>query len=131
MHARGGGRATWGQVFGSCGRIDGNGNAVRLKRDIGGFVVGADPDVSAGRAGAGALAGYSRASTDTDARNSGAKTDTSRSVAFAGFADSVSAKYDSTTMKLFATLAHMRVKSDAFRARQPRRRCTATLNWAF
>jgi outer membrane autotransporter protein len=59
------------------------------------------------------------------------KLDTSRSVAFAGFADSVSAQYDSTTTQLFgevghridtgavalepfAGLAHVRVKSDAF-----------------
>ena len=152
-------RTAWGQVFGSWGHIDGNGNAAKLKRDIGGFVVGADTGVGAGWR-VGGLAGYSRASADTEARNSSAKTDsyhlgvygathwgatalrlgasqswnkldTSRSVAFAGFADSVSAKYDSSTTQLFgevghridagtvalepfAGLAHVRVKSDAF-----------------
>lgn len=152
-------RSTWGQVSGSWGHIDGNGNAAKLKRDIGGFVVGADTGVGEGWR-VGGLAGYSRASADTDARNSSARTDsyhlgvygssqwgatalrlgasqswnkldTSRSVAFAGFADSVSASYDSTTSQLFgevghridagtvalepfAGLAHVRVKSDAF-----------------
>ncbi|MBT2324778.1 autotransporter domain-containing protein [Variovorax paradoxus] len=152
-------RVTWGQVFGSWGHIDGTANAAKLKRDIGGFVVGADTSVGAGWR-VGGLAGYSRASADTDARNSSAKTDsyhlgvygatqwgatalrlgasqswnkldTSRSVAFAGFADSVSAQYDSTTSQVFgevghridagrvalepfAGLAHVRVKTDAF-----------------
>ncbi|QGW82579.1 autotransporter-associated beta strand repeat-containing protein [Variovorax paradoxus] len=149
----------WGQVFGSWGHIDGDANAAKLKRDIGGFVVGADKAVGAGWR-VGAFGGYSRTSADTDARNSSAKTDsyhlglyggtqwgatslrlgasqswnkleTSRSVGFEGFADSVSAKYDSTTTQIFgeaghridaagvalepfARLAHVRVKSDAF-----------------
>jgi outer membrane autotransporter protein len=149
----------WGQVFGSWGHIDGNGNAARLERDIGGFVVGADTGVGGGWR-VGALGGYSRASADTDARNSSAKTEsyhlgayggtqwgatalrlganhswnkteTSRSVAFAGFADTLSADYDGTTTQLFgeaghridagrvalepfARLAYVRVKSDAF-----------------
>ncbi|WP_185878796.1 autotransporter domain-containing protein [Variovorax sp. MHTC-1] len=152
-------RTAWSQVFGSWGHIDGNGDAAKLKRDIGGFVVGADTGVGAGWR-VGGLGGYSRASADTDARNSSAKTDsyhlglygstqwgatalrlgashswnktdTSRSVAFAGFADSVSAQYDSTTTQLFgevghrieagtvalepfAGLAHVLVKNDAF-----------------
>ncbi|MBT2303802.1 autotransporter domain-containing protein [Variovorax paradoxus] len=152
-------RAAWSQVFGSWGSIDGNGNAAKLKRDIGGFVVGADTGIGAGWR-VGGLAGYSRASADTDARNSSAKTDsyhlgvyggtqwgatalrlganhswnkteTSRSVAFAGFADSLSADYDSSTTQLFgeaghridagrvalepfARLAYVRLHSDAF-----------------
>ena len=126
--------AAWSQVFGSWGSIDGNGNAAKLKRDIGGFVVGADTGVGAGWR-VGGLAGYSRASADTDARNSSAKTDsyhlgvyggtqwgatalrlganhswnkteTSRSVGFAGFADSLSAEYDSTTTQLFGEAGH-------------------------
>ncbi|MGK6311349.1 autotransporter outer membrane beta-barrel domain-containing protein, partial [Variovorax sp. DT-64] len=67
-------RSTWGQVFGSWGHIDGNANAAKLERDIGGFVVGADTGVGAGWR-VGALGGYSRASADTEARNSSAKTD--------------------------------------------------------
>ena len=152
-------QAAWSQVFGSWGSIDGNGNVAKLKRDIGGFVVGADTGVGAGWR-VGGLAGYSRASADTDARNSSAKTDsyhlgvyggtqwgatalrlganhswnkteTSRSVGFAGFADSLSAEYDSTTTQLFgeaghridagrvalepfARLAYVRLHSDAF-----------------
>lgn len=152
-------RATWGQVFGSWGSIDGDGNAAKLKRDIDGFIVGADIGVGAGWR-VGALGGYSRASADTRARNSSSKTDsyhlgvyggtrwgatalrlgasqswnktdTSRSVAFAGFAGSIAGEYDSTTtqafgelghlidmggvnLEPFAGLAHVRLKSDAF-----------------
>lgn len=149
----------WSQAFGSWGHIDGNGNAARLKRDIAGFVVGADTGVGAGWR-VGGLGGYSRASADTQTRNSSAKTDsyhlgiygatqwgatamrlgasqswnttdTSRSVSFNGFADSLSAKYDSTTTQLFGEVSHrvdvgstalepfagltyVRVRSDAF-----------------
>jgi outer membrane autotransporter protein len=146
-------RAGWAQVFGSWGSIDGDGNAAKLKRDIGGFVVGAGWRI-------GALGGCSRASADTSARNSSSKTDsyhlgvyggtrwgatalrlgasqswnnteTNRSVAFAGFAGGLDAKYDSTTTQAFgelghqidmggvnvepfAGLAHARLKSHAF-----------------
>ncbi|MEJ1169275.1 autotransporter outer membrane beta-barrel domain-containing protein [Variovorax sp. CCNWLW235] len=155
-------RAGWAQVFGSWGRIDSDGNAAKLKRDIGGFFVGADTGIAAGWR-VGALGGYSRASADTSARNSSSKTesyhlgvyggtqwgatgatalrlgvshswnktDTSRSVAFAGFSGSLAGKYDSSTtqafgelghridlgaatLEPFAGLAHVRLRSDAF-----------------
>jgi outer membrane autotransporter protein len=155
-------RAGWAQVFGSWGRIDSDGNAAKLKRDIGGFFVGADTGIAAGWR-VGALGGYSRASADTSTRNSSSKTesyhvgvyggtqwgatgatalrlgvshswnktDTSRSVAFAGFAGSLAGKYDSSTTQVFgelghridlgaatlepfAGLAHVRLRSDAF-----------------
>ncbi|MBT2299602.1 autotransporter domain-containing protein [Variovorax paradoxus] len=152
-------RSAWTHVFGSWGSIDGDGNAAKLKRDIGGFVVGADTGVGAGWR-VGALGGYSRASADTSARNSSSKTDsyhlgayggtqwgatalrlgashswnkteTNRSVAFAGFAGGLDAEYDSTTTQVFGELghridlgratlepfvglAHVRLKSDAF-----------------
>jgi len=155
-------RAGWAQVFGSWGRIDSDGNAAKLKRDIGGFFVGADTGIAAGWR-VGALGGYSRASADTSTRNSSSKTesyhlgvyggtqwgatgatalrlgvshswnktDTSRSVAFAGFAGSLAGKYDSSTtqafgelghridlgaatLEPFAGLAHVRLRSDAF-----------------
>ncbi|MDQ0589228.1 autotransporter-associated beta strand repeat-containing protein [Variovorax paradoxus] len=152
-------RTAWGQVFGSWGQVDGDGNAAKLKRDIGGFVVGADTGVGGGWR-VGAFGGYSRTSASTDARSSSAKTDshhlglygatqwgatsvrlgasqswnkteTSHSVRFAGFADSLSADYDSTTTQLFgeaghridaggvalepfARLAYVRLRSDAF-----------------
>lgn len=117
----------WARVFGSTGRIDGDGNASRLKRDIGGFFVGADTAVAGGWR-VGGLAGYSRASFD--AANSHGKTDyyhlgvyggnqwgrtalrlgasytwhkldTQRSVGFSGYADSLSAKYDGATAQVF------------------------------
>ena len=152
-------RAGWAQVFGSWGSIDSDGNAAKLKRDIGGFVVGSDTGIGAGWR-VGALGGYSRASADTSTRNSSSKTDsyhlgiyggtqwdatalrlgvshswnktdTSRSVAFAGFAGSLAGKYDGTTtqafgelghridlgpatLEPFAGLAHVRLRSDAF-----------------
>ncbi|WP_307700745.1 autotransporter outer membrane beta-barrel domain-containing protein [Variovorax paradoxus] len=127
-------RSSWGQVFGSWGSIDTDGNAAKLKRDIGGFFVGADTGVGSGWR-VGALGGYSRASADTSARNSSAKTDsyhvgvyggtqwgatalrlgasrswnkteTGRSATFAGFTDSLAGKYDSTTRQLFGELGH-------------------------
>lgn len=127
-------RSSWGQVFGSWGSIDTDGNAAKLKRDIGGFFVGADTGVGAGWR-VGALGGYSRASADTSARNSSAKTDsyhlgayagaqwgatalrlgashswnktdTSRSATFAGFTDSLAGKYDSTTTQVFGEVGH-------------------------
>lgn len=137
-------RAAWGQVFGSWDHIDGN--AVRLKRDIGGFV-GAGTGVRAGlaRGRPGRLQPRQRRHRCAQrqrqdrhyhlglygASHSWNKTDISRSVVFAGFADSVSAKYDSTATQLFgelghridagavalepfAGLAHVRVKSDTF-----------------
>lgn len=155
-------RSSWAQVFGSWGSIDSDGNAAKLKRDIGGFFAGADTGIGAGWR-VGALGGYSRASADTSTRNSSSKTDsyhlgiyggtqwgatalrlgashswsrtdTSRSAAFAGFADNLAGKYDSTTTQVFgdvghrlelgsatlepfAGLAHVTVKSDAFMER--------------
>ena len=155
-------RTGWAQVFGSWGRTDGDGNAARLKRDISGFMAGVDTGIDGGWR-VGALGGYSRASADTSARNSSSKTnsyhlgiyggtqwgatalrlgashswnktDTSRSAAFAGFADTLTGKYDSTTTQVFgevghrlelgsatlepfAGLAHVTVKSDAFMER--------------
>lgn len=152
-------RTGWAQVFGSWGRMDGDGNAARLKRDISGFMAGVDTGIDGGWR-VGALGGYSRASADTSTRNSSSKTDsyhlgiyggtqwgatalrlgashswnktdTSRSAAFAGFADTLTGKYDSTTTQVFgevghrlelgsatlepfAGLAHVTLKSDAF-----------------
>lgn len=126
--------SAWTHMFGSWGSIDSDGNAAKLKRDIGGFVVGADTGVGAGWR-VGALGGYSRASADTSARNSSSKTDSyhlgayggtqwgstalrlgatqswnkteaNRSVAFAGFAGALDAEYDSTTTQVFGELGH-------------------------
>lgn len=122
-------RAGWAQVFGAWGRIDSDGNAAKLKRDIGGFMAGFDTGIGSGWR-VGAFGGYSRASADTSSHNSSSKTDsyhlgvyggtqwgatalrlgasqswnrndTHRSVAFAGFAGSMAGKYDSTTSQVF------------------------------
>ncbi|HEX7867531.1 MAG TPA: autotransporter domain-containing protein [Variovorax sp.] len=127
-------RAGWAQVFGSWGRIDSDGNAAKLKRDIGGFMAGFDTGIGGGWR-VGALGGYSRASADTSSNNSSSKTDsyhlgiyggtkwgatalrlgasqswnkndTNRSVAFAGFAGNMASKYDSTTSQVFGEVGH-------------------------
>jgi outer membrane autotransporter protein len=67
-------RTAWGRVFGSWGHIDGDGNAARLNRSIGGFFVGADMPVGNGWR-VGGLAGYSRGSLDVNARSSSATSD--------------------------------------------------------
>lgn len=126
--------ATWGQVFGAWGSIASDGNAAKLERDIGGFLVGADTGLAGGWR-VGALGGYSRASAETSARNSSSKTDsyhlgayggtqwgatalrlgasqswnntdTRRSVAFAGYAGGLEAGYDSTTTQVFGEVGH-------------------------
>jgi outer membrane autotransporter protein len=126
--------ATWGQVFGSWGSIASDGNAAKLERDIGGFMVGADTGLAGGWR-VGALGGYSHASADTSARNSSSKTDsyhlgayggtqwgatalrlgasrswnntdTRRSVAFPGYVGGLKAGYDSTTTQVFGEVGH-------------------------
>lgn len=126
--------ATWGQVFGSWGSIASDGNAAKLERDIGGFLVGADTGLAGGWR-VGALGGYSHASADTSARNSSSKTDsyhlgayggtqwgatalrlgasqswnntdTRRSVAFPGYVGGLKASDDSTTTQVFGEVGH-------------------------
>jgi outer membrane autotransporter protein len=152
------GNVTWGKIFGSTGHIKGDGNAQQADRDIGGVMVGADTSVGNGWR-VGGLAGYSRSNMD-NVRSSSVKTDdytlgayggnqwdqtslrlgasytwhkldTQRTVAFSGFADSLSAKYDASTSQVFgelgqrmdlgalalepfAGLAYVSVKTDAF-----------------
>ncbi|WP_332302641.1 autotransporter domain-containing protein [Rhizobium sp. GR12] len=153
------GPAFWGTGFGSWGTTDANGNAGRLDRSTGGFVGGADAMVTdAWRLGL--LAGYSHSSFDADDRASSASSDnyhvglyagtqwkalsfrsglaytwndvkTNRSVGFTGFADSLSAGYDASTLQTFGefgyqietpagnfepfvNLAHVTVKTDGF-----------------
>ncbi|WP_425965280.1 autotransporter domain-containing protein [Rhizobium nepotum] len=153
------GLAFWGTGFGSWGTTDTNGNAGRLDRSTGGFVGGADAMVTdAWRLGL--LAGYSHSSFDADDRASSASSDnyhvglyagtqwqalsfrsglaytwndikTNRSVGFTGFADSLSAGYDASTLQTFGefgyqietpagnfepfvNLAHVTVKTDGF-----------------
>lgn len=66
--------AVWGQAYGSWGRTDGDGNAARLARSTGGFLVGADAAVfDALRLGL--VAGYSRSSFAVNGRLSSAESD--------------------------------------------------------
>ncbi|MGF6254511.1 fibronectin-binding autotransporter adhesin [Ensifer sp. LBL] len=125
--------ALWSQGFGSWGRIDGDGNAAKADRSIGGFFVGADTQVDEWTVGA--LAGYSRSSMDIDARFSSATSDnyhlgiyaggrwgdaslrtgaafswhdieTSRTVSFPGLTDSLSADYSAGTGQVFGEFAY-------------------------
>ncbi len=125
--------ALWSQGFGSWGRIDGDGNAAKADRSIGGFFVGADTQVDEWTVGA--LAGYSRSSMDIDARFSSATSDnyhlgiyaggrwgdaslrtgaayswhdieTNRTVSFPGFTDSLDADYSAGTGQVFGEFAY-------------------------
>jgi len=123
------GFAFWGQGFGSWGSWDGNGNAAELERSIGGFFLGGDALVT-DNLRLGLFGGYGHSSFDVDDRNSSGSADTwhlgayggtalgnlglrfggayawhdietSRSVAFTGFSDSLSGSYDATTAQIF------------------------------
>lgn len=68
------GVAVWGRGFGSWGQWNGDGNAATIKRDIGGFVAGADaPFVDGWRVGA--MGGYSRSTFRVTDRNSSGASD--------------------------------------------------------
>ncbi|NVD40080.1 autotransporter-associated beta strand repeat-containing protein [Ensifer sp. HO-A22] len=125
--------ALWSQGFGSWGRWDGDGNAAKADRSIGGFFVGADTQVDEWTVGA--LAGYSRSSMDVDARYSSATSDnyhlglyaggqwgdaslrtgaayswhdieTNRSISFPGFSDRLDADYNAGTGQVFGEFAY-------------------------
>lgn len=124
----------WGQGLGAWGQWDSDGNAAAMDRSIGGFLMGGDallgPDMRFG-----ALGGYSRSSFSVDDRassgtadtytlgvygggawnaftltgglaNSWHSLDTARSVAFAGFADSLSASYNANTFQAWGEAAY-------------------------
>ncbi len=149
----------WGQGFGSWSRWDGDGNAATMDRSIGGFLMGGDAQLWDG-VRLGVLGGYSRSSFSVDDRSSSGtadtytlglygggewnafalsgglahswhRLDTSRSVAFTGFTDSLSASYNARTLQAwgeasyrfeagmarfepFANLAHVRLSTDGF-----------------
>ncbi|TPK70886.1 autotransporter outer membrane beta-barrel domain-containing protein [Mesorhizobium sp. B2-4-15] len=129
--------AVWSQGFGSWGGTDSDGNAAAFDRSTGGLLVGADG--LAGNWRVGVVGGYSHTSFDADDRHSSGDSDnyhlglyggtnwgaiafrtgaaytwhrisTSRSVAFQGFTDSLSADYDAGTAQAFGELAY---KTDA------------------
>jgi outer membrane autotransporter protein len=122
--------AVWGQTYGAWGDIDGNGNAAKLDRSIGGFMFGADfPVASNWRAGV--AAAYDHSDLNLDGRSSNAdidsytlaayagtqfgalglrfgasntwhRIDTQRNVGFAGFAGATDkASYDGNTAQIF------------------------------
>ena len=124
----------WNQGFGSWSQWDGDGNAAAMDRTIGGFLMGGDALVW-DNARFGVLGGYFRSSFSVSDRMStgtadtytlgvygGSKLnaftltgglahswhslDTSRSVAFSGFADSLSASYSARTLQAWGEAAH-------------------------
>jgi len=124
----------WAHGFGSWGRWDGDGNAATLDRTIGGIFIGGDAVITDDWR-LGLAAGYSRSSFDVDGRASSADVDsytiaayggghigglglrfgaantwhsidTSRSIAFPGFADTASASYDARTAQVFGDVGY-------------------------
>ena len=126
--------AVWGQAFGSWGRWNGDGNAARLNRSIGGFFIGGDAPVS-NTWRFGAVAGYSRTSFTVRDRASSGSSDnyhvglyggtawgafafrtgaaytwhdmsTGRSVIFPGFGDGPKSQYRAATAQVFGEIAY-------------------------
>ncbi|WP_186416874.1 autotransporter domain-containing protein, partial [Bosea sp. CS1GBMeth4] len=124
----------WGQGYGAFGRTDSDGNAAKLTRSTGGFLIGADVAV-ADSMRFGIVAGYSRSVFDVNARLSSGESDnyhlglygggqwgalglrfgasytwhdlsTRRTVAFAGFGDRLRADYDAGTAQLFGEMGY-------------------------
>ncbi|CAB3797763.1 autotransporter domain-containing protein [Paraburkholderia fynbosensis] len=124
----------WTRGFGSWGSTSGNDNAARVSQSIGGVFVGADTPVF-GNWRAGVFGGYDHSTFDVDQRNSSGSSDdyhlgvyggsqwgslglrlgasytwhsigTSRSVAFAGYADHLDAGYDAGTAQVFGEVGY-------------------------
>lgn len=123
----------WSQGFGGIGRVDGNGSAATLRSNFGGVLTGVDALFGTVRAGI--LAGYSHSTVKVDARASSAGIDTahlgayagtsfgalhlrsgaaasfnsidsSRAVAFAGFADNTRARFNGYTAQAFGEVGY-------------------------
>jgi fibronectin-binding autotransporter adhesin len=121
--------AAWGEAFGSWGHVGGDGNAATLDRSLGGFILGADATLDQTYR-IGIAAGYTQSTLSLDARGSSGRIDTTygglyggasysalqlrggalfaynrytsdRSVAFPGFADSLSSGYGGDTLQAF------------------------------
>lgn len=126
--------AVWGHAFGAWGHWNGDGNAARLDRSIGGFVFGTDAPVFDNWR-IGAVAGYSATRFNVKNRQSSGSSDdyhvglyggatwgnlalrtgtaltwrdisTSRSVSFPGFRDSLKGDSHATTTQAFGELAY-------------------------
>ena len=120
--------AFWAQGFGARGTFDGDGNAASLKRDLAGFLTGVDARFG-GNWRVGVATGYTASRSSLDGRGSanvetghvatyggvsvgalnlragGAygfhSIDTDRTIAFAGFAERATARYDGGTGQIF------------------------------
>jgi outer membrane autotransporter protein len=124
----------WADAFGSWGTWDGDGNAAGLNRSLGGLLLGADGLVT-DNVRLGLLGGYSHTSFNVGARNSSGSAssyhlglfgggqwgsfgltggaayswhsvETSRSVAFPGFTDTLSADYRAGTVQAFGEASY-------------------------
>ncbi|MBR9883979.1 MAG: autotransporter domain-containing protein [Oceanospirillales bacterium] len=126
--------SSWGYGFGSWGHWDGNDNAAKLERDIGGFFIGGDV-LAADNSRLGLMGGYSHTDLQIDNRASSGTVDTytlgvyggtswnafslkggiaygwhnidtDRKVAFTGFSNTLSTSYDASTVQVFAEAAY-------------------------
>jgi outer membrane autotransporter protein len=124
----------WGQGFGSWSQWNGDGNATDMNRSIGGLFVGADAEIT-DDVYLGLMGGYSRSSVSVSDRMSSGTVDsytlgayaggnwdafslkggaayswnhldTSRTVAFTGFSDSLSASYSARTLQAWGEAAY-------------------------
>ncbi|SKC01495.1 outer membrane autotransporter barrel domain-containing protein [Bosea thiooxidans] len=126
--------AVWGQGYGAWGRSDADGNAAKLTRSTGGFLIGVDAAVF-DTLRFGLLAGYGRSRFDVNGRLSSGESDnyhlglygggewgalslrtglsytwhdlsTRRSVVSAGLGDTLRADYDAGTAQAFGELGY-------------------------
>ncbi|KZL06558.1 Extracellular serine protease precursor [Pseudovibrio sp. Ad26] len=126
--------AFWGQSFGSWGRWSGNSNVAGLDRSIGGFLLGGDAQIGE-NSRLGFFGGYDNSSIEVNGRTSSATADTlhlgayggtefgplgvraggsyawhdidtTRSVAFTGFAESLSGSYTARTAQIFGEVGY-------------------------
>ena len=131
---QGTGYGVWGQAFGSWGHTDGDGNAAKMDRSIGGLFAGVDGQPF-DNTRFGLVAGYSRSSFDVKDRSSSGTADnyhlglyggtewgavafrsglaytwhdmdTRRNIAFPGFADSLTAGYNAGTLQAFTEVGY-------------------------
>jgi fibronectin-binding autotransporter adhesin len=128
------GTGVWGSYTGSWAQNDGNGNAATMTRNTSGLVLGIDTSPASGLT-LGVIGGYDKSDVRLPARNSKATInsytagvyagaaagplklrlgaayswqtlDTSRSVAFAGFSDKLSAHYSASTAQAFGDIGY-------------------------
>ncbi|WP_295805726.1 autotransporter domain-containing protein [uncultured Nitratireductor sp.] len=123
------GPVAWGEIYGTWGETDGDGNAAKLDRASGGFLTGIDGAITQ-NIRLGLVAGYGHSAFDVDERAASGSSDnvhlglygggrwdalrlsgglaytwhaieTNRAAAFSGFADNLSADYTAATFQAF------------------------------